>query len=228
MYNIMIYSREKDVANMLLNEIKTTRNEYMRVVTYDNPYLAMTGSVVDGGYDIAIFHTNYIGEIKHARRLKFFENRTNIIYLTRDRELVEEMTNGEPFACLVGDEEFQNFDSVLDDAFSRAGMSKQLFFEYHRDRKSYMIDLNEILYFYSNHKTVNLMHRYLGDDYFYSKLDDVEPIILGKSNMFKRVNKSYLINVMYIQQATNNEIVMKDGITITLSEKYKTISNIRQ
>ena len=84
-----------------------------------------------------------------------------------------------------------------------------------------MVDLNDIMYFYSEHKKVYMVHEHMGEDYFYQKLDKVEEIVVNKTNTFRRVSKSYLINVTHIKKSTDDEVTMNDGTYIKVTEKYK-------
>lgn len=228
MYSVVVYSYYKEVADKIAEEIKATRKEFMEIIKYDNPFLALMGSVCEGGYDIVIFHVVNPNEMEFSRRMKFYHNNTVLIYLLNKPKIIPQLRKTEPFACIVYEDEYDQFGSILDDAFTRVQSWEGLLFEYMRGRQKYLADLNDIAYFYSDHRVVRFKDKNSNEDFFYSKLDDVEPIVCGMTNKFLRANKSYLVNRLYIKKYEDDKIIMEDGTFITMKNSYNEHKNIKK
>lgn len=223
MYNILVYSKIKKAITEVIGSIKATRKEHLSITSYGNLDEVILGSAVFN-YDIAVLHVNDPDDIQLARRIKYFNNDTIIIYLSSNEELLPHMGKGEPFECLIGKNEYLQFRETLSHALSRIEFNSHMYFSYKIGRQDFLINLYDIVYFSSELKRIKIKHKYMGEDYFYGKLDDIEKNISGMTNIFHRVHKSYLINATYIEKKSKKEILMKDGtrISITKSDNKKT------
>lgn len=97
---------------------------------------------------------------------------------------------------------------------------------YHRPEYA-TVTLNEVLYFTSEGRRVNLITKD-GTDSFYHKLDEVEQILQTKNCRFVRVHKSYLVNTHFISNFDHKSLTLATGETLNISRYhyYKEISQL--
>lgn len=96
----------------------------------------------------------------------------------------------------------------------------QTVFSYQFRRESRYVPYNDILYFQSNLRKVELICR-SGDEHgFLDKLDFVEQRVKGPA--FVRIHKSYLVNVQYISKLDHaaREIELRNGARLPVSGNY--------
>lgn len=91
----------------------------------------------------------------------------------------------------------------------------------------YKVSLEEILYFESNNKIINIYTKYEKKS-FYSTLDKVEKQLVNQN--FFRIHKSYFVNWKYVSQCSCNKIVLNNNIELPISQTYrkdiKSIANL--
>lgn len=225
MYDVMIYSKKIEVQDLIWEKMKVSRKEAINVVAYDDCLDALSGAVQQHGYDISIYHVTNREELHFAHLAKIFCDRTNIIYVIENRHMIVPVAFGEPYSCIFLEDIDEHLNDVLDNAMARVLNKQKIFFEYKRGRDDFLMDINEVLYFYSERRLIRIKHKDLGEDGYYGKLDDVEAAIAKKTNMFVRVSKSFLINKKYVHYVENGEIVMTDGRQIKATKSYDKNAN---
>lgn len=91
-------------------------------------------------------------------------------------------------------------------------------FEYILDYHTHYVNMNEILFFESNHKKIRMLLKDGTQKEFYGKLDS---IISKLPDYFCRINKKYIINCRFVTERTNSEVYLSGNKTIKISDTYR-------
>ena len=91
---------------------------------------------------------------------------------------------------------------------------------------SMRIKIRDLLYFESQRPRIRAVMLGEEDLTFRKKLDDVEKELAEITPDFVRVNKSFLANIRYVKEYTSRNVVMIDGMSISIGRKYMT--NVRE
>lgn len=103
----------------------------------------------------------------------------------------------------------------------RVGEKENRRLSYRWKGEDYEVDLDRILYFYSEHRIIKYVDAVGTQGVFYQKLDAVEDA-LRETGAFIRVSKSFLVNKKYILSVTNKEVVMLNNTRISVTRAYRT------
>lgn len=96
--------------------------------------------------------------------------------------------------------------------------SKDKYFHFSYKRRKYRIPLDEILYFESADRKINIITK--GNQYiFYGKLQEIADKLSHEDFIY--VHKSYIVNGKYIQEYSYREITMVNFEKIPISQKNR-------
>ena len=126
---------------------------------------------------------------------------------------------------LKGDLNFSaTVQECLDAIINKRNLLVEKMFDFREGRKK--VKLEDLLYVESRlhklefHVMENTMKIYT----MYRKLDEVEDILEG--NCFVRIQKSYLVNLKYINSVSRNKVVLTDGLEVAVSRtKYTDVKD---
>lgn len=170
--------------------------------------------------DINVMNEKYNG-IFAAKRLKTFNYRTLIIFITIHDDYFEELVNAEPFRFIYKDDIRECLPVALMDAYRR--LERTEYFSYRYKKRQHMESMDDIMYFWSGE------HRYifmkLNDGTvkkFIAHMDEVEDELKKLKYIFVRANKSYIVNPIYIEQE-KEDFLFIDGQTIKKTRYYHMI-----
>lgn len=148
-----------------------------------------------------------------------------VVYMSVYDSYYKELACAEPFDFIYKPRLYEKIPKVLDKAIMRLAYIKHEFvYQYKFNGMTYRIDLNNVLYFESRHRIINI---YCADGtikQFYDKLDNVEKEIDEIYPCFLRANKSYYVNFNYITKSSNTAVIVKD-IEIRFGRQYKQTFN---
>lgn len=180
----------------------------------------------DNKFDI-VFLDIELGEengLKIARSLKEINPKSLMIYISSHDSYYVDMVQAEPFRFIkkdIGD--LKKFESIvnaaLSDAIKRLNDGPVFTFEF--NRKKYTIGLDKIMYFYSAARTIHICGE-TGDGpgYYYGKIDDLYESLQKIDADFVRINKSYIVNMNYVEAKSKRQIVI-EGKKMSLTSKYR-------
>lgn len=96
--------------------------------------------------------------------------------------------------------------------------NRKMYFEYYKNRKKIMIDINNIIYFESVRKQIHI--RTVDDDiYTYGKLSDISQF--DGYNIFLRIHQSYLVNASHISEYSYDKIRLSNGEELFISRSHQ-------
>lgn len=226
MIKICIIHYEPKIMNQILGIIKSyqTRQNIGLYIIIEQRY-ELDFFIRHNDMDIAIINpdikTNNYDGVFLAERIKIMNRRVLTIFLsgTIDRNFLLRIINAEPFAYI----DTKDLKMVLPDTLDRAIsilLKNSCIFTYTKRNEKFHINLRNVIYFVSSHRTIQFICIDGTNDIFYDKMDMVENIISKISNSFVRVNQSYLINREFILSVDNKEITMINKEIINISRKY--------
>ena len=109
---------------------------------------------------------------------------------------------------------------VIRYANRRAGEKENIRLSYRWKNEDYEVNLDSIIYFYSEHRIIKYVDAGGMQGVFYQKLDVVEDA-LRETGVFIRVSKSFLVNKRYILSTTSKEVVMMNNTHISVTRAYR-------
>lgn len=152
-----------------------------------------------------------------AKSIKNMYPETLIVYISTYDCYYKDMVQAEPFAFCDKNVGIEKFNKIMDDAIERLKGNR---FSYSFNGEIHTVNLQDVLYMYSEHRKVYIKMKNGEETYFYSKLDDVESDIEGICSFFRRPNKSYLVNMKIAACYSMSCIKVRDE-KIKISRKYK-------
>lgn len=162
--------------------------------------------------------------LKVAKKLKYFNPKSLIIYISAYENYYVDMVQAEPFRFIKKDASNiakleTDLTQVLSDAIQRVDETTK--FTYIFKRNEYTIELNKIRYFHSITRTIHIYGN-LGDmpTYFYGKMDELQEKLKDKDKNFARISKSYIVNTYYVKSMNKNQVRI-EGKVLSLTPKYR-------
>lgn len=184
---------------------------------------------IDDPYDIILMDLcltdgddgeEYPDGIEVVKMVKSITPASLAIYMSSYSGFYTNLAQAEPFAFLHKPIQTDELFRVFNDCQKRLDRLKYKYFTYVFGKKEVKIDLNGVVYFFSRHRTIHYRLKNGTEEYFYGKLDDLESELEKMGAFFIRVNKSYIVNKIYVRQALLDYLII-DGQTINVTDKYK-------
>lgn len=139
-----------------------------------------------------------------------------IIYISGKTDYVQKLFKTQPMDFLIKPLDAEQIEKAFDTAkkIISKGMEK---FEFQNGKEHYFISYNQIVYFTSSGRTVNLI-TISGNREFYGKLKEI-----GKNlpNDFIIIHQSYIVNSKYIKRYVYETIELDDGTILPISKIYR-------
>ena len=164
--------------------------------------------------DIELYENSGIDVGKYIRREDDY--RMHIVYVSSRQEYAMELFRLQPLDFLIKPISREQVKEVLMRSLKQRAGGKALF-EYQKGGVFYQVPCEEILYFMSNDKKINMTAKD-GMQEFYGKLREVA----GKLPPgFLTIHQSYLINMDYVAEYTYESVKMQDGSLLSISKPYR-------
>lgn len=158
--------------------------------------------------------------IEIADQIKKIDRSVILLYASFYNIYFQEMVKTEPFGFIDKTAPHKKIFHTLDRVMERLEIikrEKRFLFSY--NGKNHIIDLNDVVFFSSEHKVIHIKME--DREYrFYGKLDDVQKDVDKAHPLFARISKSYLINVLYLDNYGSREVKI-NGENLTVTEKYR-------
>lgn len=221
MYKIMICDDEKNTCAMLEKNIQqyAIRNGY----TFDiemffsgdklREYLKMGNQPDILFLDIELPGLDGIGVGKFIRE-ELENEQICIVYISSKLSYAMDLFQNRPFDFLVKPLKTQKVFDVLNHIMKVIEKSKD-YFEFQNKRSVIRILYNDILYFKSSGKKIEIVQKN-SIQMFYGKLSEIEKQL--PFQMFLSIHKSYLVHADYIEKYTYEWIEMINGDILHISK----------
>lgn len=156
--------------------------------------------------------------IDFANSLRFSKEdfKTEIIFVSGSKAYFRELFSFQPFGFLKKPIDYKDLKKILDSYLKKSRAAENIF-SYKKNTSTYYLPMEDIIYFMSSARKVEVFSTEASDS-FYARLDDLEDKLDPK--VFIRVHKSFLVNMNFIDSISPSAIILKNGMTISVSKKY--------
>ena len=166
--------------------------------------------------DIELKEMNGIEVSKFIRETKGDET-IQIAYVSGKTGYALELFEYRPINFLVKPVVSEDIKKVIDKLLLLTNQYEELF-RYKKGTSSYMVPLQDIIYFSSRGRKVTI-HKKDGNDEFYDTMNHIYSQLEGKRFLF--VHKSYIINCLYIKLLEYSQITLTGNIKIPISQSRR-------
>ncbi|MEG0830384.1 MAG: LytTR family DNA-binding domain-containing protein [Anaerovoracaceae bacterium] len=176
-----------------------SRGEYYDLIFLDIEFQLMNG--VDVGKKIR-------NELKNER--------TQIVYISAKQEYAMELFAVRPMNFLVKPISAEDVVDNVERAMELAE-TYDTCFEFKIGPENYRIPYGDIVYFESSDRKIRINTKYEKKE-IYGRLNKVEK---NAPSNFIRIHQSYLVNRLYITYWKSEEVILKDKISLPISQTYR-------
>lgn len=163
---------------------------------------------------------NYLGT-DTGMVIKMILPNTLIIYVSSYDVYYTDIVNAEPFQFLHKPVNEVLLSHTVTKALQRINyMYSSYMYTYKYSGLTNIVNLHDVMFFESKHRIVEIHMKNNTVSSFYSKLDIVEEEINDICNLFLRINKSYLLNQLFVKNYGTEEIILENGFSINVSPRY--------
>lgn len=180
-------------------------NYINRIKKYDLIYL-----------DIEMKHQNGIDVAKEIRKI---DKKTLIIYVTSYESFAKEAFEVRAFRFITKPINIEIFKRYFHAALKEIEV-QPIYFQYQYNKISYRILIEEIMYFQSDRRVTYIVTEQKNEKCYY-KLNDIEKKLCDMNINFYRTHQSFLVNPKYVVKYTYNQMELRDGTTLTISENRR-------
>ena len=188
---------------------------------------ALLESVQSGNkYDLIFLdiEVGHIDGIEVARDIRKKDKTVLFIYISGNEQSLKELFEVNPFRFLSKPLDSELLLKSFEEAVDKIG-EEEVYFQYMSNKRICKVLLNDVVYFESRSRMVNIFFVDGSSRNFYGKLNEIEEEILVNSKQFLRVHQSYLINCDFVREATLTNVTLsandKDTVLKISRERQK-------
>ncbi len=221
MYQILLCDDEKETCaeleEMILAYAKKKKLKIETGIFYTGEtllhYLTEHPEITILFLDIELPEQNGV-EIGRILREKLDRQELILVYISWKQQYAMSLFQNRPFDFLVKPLQTEQVEKVLDKIFHLTGQEKYCF-SYQTQKGVRRIAYREILYLKSEGRKIHLMTE-KDEQIFYGKLSEAEKQL--PEQLFLSIHKSYLVNICYIKEYTQEWVKMTNGDQLTISK----------
>ena len=143
---------------------------------------------------------------------------TQIVYVSALEEYAIQLFQNRPMDFLIKPIKQEDIDKIMNNYIHVFGKKEKHVFEYRVGKNQYRIGYDDIIYFQSTGRKVEIVTYDKRID-FYSSMDEIEKQL--NKEIFWRIHKSYIINNRYIKEFSATEIGLENAIKLPISRTYR-------
>lgn len=162
--------------------------------------------------DIELPGMNGVSVGKYIREI-MEDDQLFLVYISSKEHYALQLFQNHPFDFLIKPIEQEKVYHVLEHIYRIAG-KHNLSFEFQNYNDRFRIAYDEILYFQSEGRKINLVMK-KEIQTFYGKLSEIEEKVPG---FFLKIHKSYLVNRNYVKKFTYEWVEMNNGDILNISK----------
>lgn len=223
MINIALCEAKKSIVVEIENMIMSICDEKNIVVSIDvffSEKLLEKYILTGTKYDILLFDIKMTrkNRVQTAARIRRLDKNVIFIFISDiDRDLME-LFRLDVFAFLKIPINVDEFGKVFFEAYQKVGENK-FYFTFQFKNEEYKLPCNEIVYFESKGRKINIYMKDGGIESFNGKLSEVEKCLLGGKIPFLRIHQSYLVNYHLIKSRSKGEITLVNQLKLPISKE---------
>ena len=170
-------------------------------------------------YVMTILHLEVIWRSTWRNMQKDLRNEiTQIVYVSALEEYAIQLFQNRPMDFLIKPIKQEDIDKIMNNYIHVFGKKEKHVFEYRVGKNQYRIGYDDIIYFQSTGRKVEIVTYDKRID-FYSSMDEIEKQL--NKEIFWRIHKSYIINNRYIKEFSATEIGLENAIKLPISRTYR-------
>lgn len=223
MLNIAICDDENAITNQIENCILELCDEEKIPIDIDVFY---SGASLEQMYlskkrydliflDIQIENINGISVAKKIREL---DENVLIVFVSGYERYMRELFQYDVFGFIQKPIDKHNLEHIFLSAHKKI-CSKNFYFQFKYNGMEFKIPCREIMYFESIGRKIYVNLRNGEQEYFNSKLSDVEASLAAGKVPFLRIHQSYLVNYHMIKAWAKSEVILVTGMRLPISEE---------
>lgn len=151
-------------------------------------------------------------------RQELEDETADIVYISSKTHYAMQLFQCRPLDFLVKPVTYRSVSHVIELMIKRTGLRKELF-EYISDRTVRKIQVRNIMYFFSENKSIHMVLNTGEEKCFNGKLDEIMEQL--PSVGFLRIHKSYLINHDYVSEYLPDQVRMTNGHKLCISKSQR-------
>lgn len=160
-----------------------------------------------------------INGIETAAKLRELGYKSEIIFITSCREYVFDAFDSSPLNYIVkGENNREKFEDVFLKATRLVGERGKSSLVYKNGSETRKIKVDDIAYFEVVSRVVYVHYGKDEEFRFYSSINAVVNSVLNYS--FKRVHRSFVVNMKYIQSIKDKSLFLTNGVEIPIGKTY--------
>ncbi len=157
--------------------------------------------------------------IQIAKQLRSMGNRGEIIFISGIEGFFADAFEVEAFRFMKKPLDWKKFRNCIQLLIEKLNMNNKYFY-YKRENVISKIPFDDILYFESSRRVINIVTKN-GTYSYYDRLDAVEEYIRQKNCFFIRIHKSYLVNSLHITQYEYSKLYLINDEFLPISENKR-------
>lgn len=153
-----------------------------------------------------------------AKRMRLLNSKAILIFVTNYIEYSPEGYEVQAFRFLMKSQMKEKLSIYLSDAIHELNRHAKTL-QYSLNGELLQVDIQDISYIESEGRKVHphTAHKNSSSQCFYGTLDQLEKQLWPAG--FMRIHKSYLVNIAYVDSLRYNQVHMKDGLVLPVSER---------
>lgn len=216
----------------ILNNVTTSVEKVIK----NNSYKGIVDSFLDGYslltkienneqyYDMYILDVemDIINGVEIAKRIRKIQKDVLIIFLTGYDTWMPQAFDVQAFNYILKSNKADKLEEVLKKALDCIKDNRTLFC-FKQGKNLISIPYKKIYYFESEKRKVKIILNDIEYSY-YDKLDKIQDTV--REDIFIRVHTSFLVNMEHIHKFDGKSVILDNGLTISVSQKYAYSFNI--
>ncbi len=197
----------------------------VRIEKYIGEDLLLFDKKGNGMYDL-VFLDIEMGSrngLEIAAEIRETDYMTTLIFISQYENYYKKAYQAHPFYFLSKPVDVIELEETMD-AYMKMKKQDMESFTFSIRKTHYNLRLNDIIYFYSEHRHVTAVckeQRYS----FYGKLSEVQKELEKRTNRFLRIHQSYLVNTRYIKEYHYSSVVLHNGEKLHISRDNRRSMN---
>lgn len=205
----MLYEISEHIHHVIETDVYYSGEELYNFLLKDNHYDIIF-------LDIEFSKTNGVDVGKKIRN-ELNDEHTQIVYISSKESYAMELFDVRPLNFIIKPFSREKIESIVLIAIKLLDKERR-FFEYKNNNVSFSVPIDDILYYESSGRKVNIV---LSEETksFYGKLSTVEEQI--NNHDFIMIHKSYLVNFNFCIEYTYEYVKMSNGEVLTISQNNR-------